>query len=480
MIANPIHFPALTALALLVGNLPLAARTWTDATSGKTIEAEFVGLKDGKVSLKRDGKPVELPLARLSPEDQAFVAKAAAEKPAGGADWPTWRGAARDGRSPDTGLLKEWPKEGPKLLWSFEGAGKGYSSPAISGGKIYLTGSRGGKAEIICLDAATGKEQWSTPIGDDPEKGYHTGWGGGPRGAPTVSEDMVYAISANGELTCVSVEKGTRKWSKKFVEDFGGKVPEWGYAESPLVDGDKLVVTPGGKDGAIVAFDKKSGKQLWRSKKLEDNAQYSSLVPADVGGKRQYIQLFMNTVAGVDAENGDVIWTSKWPGRTAVIPTPVYNDGKVYVTAGYGVGCKLVKIEGGKAEDVWENKVMKNHHGGVVLVDGHIYGFSDGGGLLCQEFETGKEKWNQKGEGIQKGAVHYADGMLYCMDEEEGSVFLVEASPDGFKEHGRFPMPKETKLREGTQGKVWTHPVVIGGKLYLRDQDLLFCYDVKK
>ena len=404
----------------------------------------------------------------------------AQDRAAKAADWPTWRGAARDGLSPDKGLLKEWPADGPKLLWSFEKAGKGYSSPSITGGRIYLTGSRGGKAEIICLDAAKGKELWSTPIGEDPGKGYNTGWGGGPRGAPTVSDGLVYAMSANGELTCLTADKGVRKWSKDFVKDFGGKVPAWGYSESPLVDGDQLVVTPGGKEGAIVAFDRKTGKELWRSKGLNDDAQYSSLVAADVKGKRQYFQLFMNTLAGVDAKTGELLWSSKWPqGRTAVIPTPVYEDGKVYITSGYGAGSKLVKIDGGKAEEVWENKVMKNHHGGVVLVDGYLYGFSDGGGLVCQDFKTGEQKWNNRGEGSQKGAVHYADGMLYCMDEEEGSVFLVEATPDGFKEKGRFPMPGKTKLREGTNGKVWTHPVVIGGKLYLRDQDLLFCFDVK-
>jgi outer membrane protein assembly factor BamB len=409
----------------------------------------------------------------LSAQNRTVAAK-------GGTDWPTWRGPARDGLSPDKGLLKEWPEDGPKLLWSFEKAGKGYSAPAISGGKIYLTGTRRGKAEIICIDAAGGKELWSTPIGEDPEKGYNTGWGSGPRGAPTVSDGLVYAMSANGELTCLTADKGTRKWSKDLVEDFGGKVPDWGYSESPLVDGDQLVVTPGGKEGAIVAFDRKTGKELWRSKGLEDNAQYSSLVAADVKGKRQYIQLFMNTLAGVDAKSGEVLWTTKWPeGRTAVIPTPIYEDGKVYITSGYGGGSMLVKIDGGEAEEVWKNKVMKNHHGGVVLVDGYLYGFSDGGGLVCQDFKTGEQKWNNRGEGSQKGAVHYADGMLYCMDEEEGSVFLVEASPDGFKEKGRFPMPGKTKLRDGTNGKVWTHPVVIGGKLYLRDQDLLFCFDVK-
>ncbi|WP_226895717.1 PQQ-binding-like beta-propeller repeat protein [Luteolibacter marinus] len=475
---HPRLFPAILALGLAGSGL---ARTWTDAQSGRTIEAEFIGLEDGTVSLERaDGKTFNIPLSRLSAADQEFAKGQAATPAAAAAEWPTWRGPRRDDRSPDTGLLKEWPADGPPLLWTFDDAGKGYSSPAISGGRLYVTGSRKGKAQVICLDAATGKEIWGEAIGDDPESGYNTGWGGGPRGAPTVSDGMVYAMSANGEFACLSAADGSRKWRKDLVKDFGGKVPDWGYSESPLVDGDRVVVTPGGKDGAIVAFDKKSGKKLWASKGLEDDAQYSSLVPADVGGKRQYIQLFMNKLAGVDAESGEVVWTSDWKqGRTAVIPTPVFHDGKVYVTSGYGAGSKQVKIDGGKAEEIWENKVMKNHHGGVLLADGHIFGFSDGGGLVCQDFETGKQVWNKKGEGIQKGTVHYADGMLYCMDEEEGSVFLVDASPVGFLEHGRFKLPQETKLREGTQGKVWTHPVVIGGRLYLRDQDLVFCYDVK-
>ena len=472
--------PALTALAFIIGGSSLPARTWTDAKSGKTLEAEFIGLKDGKLSLKRkDGKTFELELDRLSADDKAFAEKAAAAQPVGATDWPTWRGALRDGKSPDTGLAKEWPKDGPKLLWTFEKAGKGYSSPALVGGKIFLTGSRDKTAEILCLDAG-GKELWSAPIGEDPEKGYNTGWGGGTRGAPTVSDGMVFAMSANGELACFNATDGKRIWSKDLVKDFGGAIPGWGYSESPLVDGAKVVVTPGGDQGAIVALDKKTGKEIWRSKDLKDGAQYSSLVVAEVKGKRQYIQLFMNTLAGVNAENGEVLWKSAWPeGRTAVIPTPVYHEGSVYMTSGYGSGCKLVKIDGDKAEDVWENKVMKNHHGGVVLVDGHIYGFSDGGGLVCQELATGKQKWSQRGEGSQKGAVHYADGMLYCMDEEAGSVFLAEANSDRYIEHGRFEIPRQTKLREGTNGKIWTHPVVIGGKLYLRDQDLLFCYDVK-
>lgn len=398
--------------------------------------------------------------------------------PAG--DWPTWRGPDRLDRSPDEGLIDSWPEGGPKLVWSFKEAGKGYSAPVIVGDRIYLTGTRRERVELICLDAEDGKELWSRAIGDDEGQGYNTGWGGGPRGSATVSDGMVYAITANGDLTAVDAESGRKKWDKSFTKDFDGKVPGWGYAESPLVDGDKLIVTPGGKGGAIVALDKSNGRTLWKSKGLEDEAQYSSVIIAEADGKKQYVQLFMNKLAGVDAESGELLWSSPWaPGRVAVIPTPVYLDGHIYMTSGYGAGCKLVKISGSGAEVVWENKVMKNHHGGVVIVDGHAYGFSDGGGLTCQNLETGDRVWNERGEGVEKGAVHYADGMLYCVDEKEGSVFLVEATPDGYKERGRFALPEKTKLREGTNGMVWTHPVVLNGKLYLRDQDLFWCFDVK-
>jgi len=400
---------------------------------------------------------------------------------ASGAEWTSFRGSDRSDHSPDQGLLKEWPKEGPKLIWESRLCGKGYSGPAIVNGKIYLTGTIEGQAKILCLNESDGKKLWEADLGDDPEKGYSTGWGAGPRGTPTVSEGMVYAISANGSLMAADANSGKKKWSKEMVGDFGGKVPQWGYSESPLVDGDWLIVTPGGSDGAIVALDKKTGKTIWRSQELTDNAQYSSVIIATVNGKKQYVQLFMKTLAGVDAQTGKLLWSSKWSqGRTAVIPTPIYHDGKVYMTSGYGAGCKLVDISGAEAKDVWENKVMKNHHGGVLLLDGYLYGFSDGRGLVCQDFKTGEAKWNQSGNGMQKGAVHYADGMLYCVDESEGSVSLVEATPDGFSEKGRFAMPDVTKLREGTNGKVWTHPVVVNGRLYLRDQDLFFCLDVKK
>jgi len=477
--------PTSIFLSLCLLGVPLSsanARTWTESESGRTIDAELVGVSDGQAELKlKSGKTAKVPISRLSVADREFLMTAkVATAAATSVDWPGWRGPKRDNRSPDTGLLKEWPEGGPKLLWTYENGGIGYSCSSLVGGKLFFTGSRNGEAEIICLDASNGKELWSSKIGADKGEGYNTGWGGGPRGAVTIDGGLAYAMSANGSLACVSAEDGTRKWGKELVADLGGAEPKWGFSESPLVDGDKVIVTPGGKKGAIVALNKLTGEVIWQSKDLSEGAQYASVTVAVVNGQRQYIQLFMNKLVGVSAEDGKLLWSADWaPGRTAVIPTPVYHEGMVYMTAGYGSGCQLVKIDGGDAEVLWENKVMKNHHGGVVLDRGHIYGFSDGGGLTCQELKSGERVWSEKGEGIQKGSVHFADGMLYCVDEEEGSVFLVEATAEGFEEKGRFPMPKKTKLRDKTKGKVWAHPVVIGGRLYLRDQDLLFCFDVK-
>ena len=400
-----------------------------------------------------------------------------------GSDWPGWRGADQSNISPDTGLLKSWPKGGPKLLWTYEDAGKGYSSHAVVDGKLYTLGARDSQEMVICLDANSGNEIWSAEVEKDPEEGYRTNWGTGPRSTPTVSDGHVYALGVTGDIVCLTADEGKRVWSRNLVKDFGGQVSKWGYSESPTVDGDKVLVTPGGRKGAIVALDKKTGSTKWQSRKLKDPAEYSSVVIAEVDGRKQYVQLFMKTLAGVNAESGNLLWTSEWSqGRTAVVPTPIYSDGHVFMTSGYNAGAKLVSITGEDVEVVWQNQEMINHHGGVVLVGDHVYGFSDQkkGNLMCMNFMTGEVAWMERVDReLSKGSLHAADGMLYCMNENGGWVHLVEASPRGFKQKGKFQLPKETTLREGTRGKIWSHPVVINGKLYLRDQDLIFCYDVK-
>ncbi|MBI4623143.1 MAG: PQQ-binding-like beta-propeller repeat protein, partial [Verrucomicrobia bacterium] len=252
--------------------------------------------------------------------------------------------------------------------------------------------------------------------------------------------------------------------------------PTRGYAESVLVDGQQILCTPGGSKGAMAALDKMTGKVLWQSKEFTDPAHYSSIVPARINNTPQYVQRTEKSIVGVAAKDGKLLWQTSFPGRTAVIPTPIVKDNEVYVTAGYGAGCKMVRIgPGNKLTTVYESKVMKNHHGGVILVGDFLYGHGDPA-WVCQNFKTGAEVWNHRAFG--KGAIGYADGMLYCLEEGSGTVVLAEASPKGWKEHGRFKLDPQTKIRS-SRGRIWTHPVISNGKLYLRDQDLIYCFDVK-
>ncbi len=401
----------------------------------------------------------------------ACILTASAAGAAGNYDWPQWRGPDRSDVSKETGLLKSWPAEGPKRVWMFENAGSGYAGFAVSDGRVYTLGTRDNSEILLALNAADGKEVWTTSLSGILENG----WGNGPRGTPTVDGDHVYALSGNGTLVCATKSAGKVVWTKK-MSDLGGKVPGWGYTESPLVEGDLVVCTPGGAKGAIAAFDKKSGELKWQSAEFTDGAQYSSIIPVDLNGARQLVQLTMKSVAGVAAKDGKLLWRADWPGRTAVIPTPIHRDGFIYVTSGYGVGCMQIKVGPDNAvTGVYTNKVMKNHHGGVILVGDHLYGHADAG-WTCQDFKTGAEVWNHRGFG--KGAVAYADGMLYCLEEGSGTVALVEATPKAWTEKSRFKLDPQSKIRH-PQGRIWTHPVISNGRLYLRDQDLIYCYDIK-
>jgi outer membrane protein assembly factor BamB len=389
------------------------------------------------------------------------------------ADWPQWRGADRTDLSPETGLLKSWPEGGPKRVWLFENAGHGYSGPAIAKGKFFTLGTRDGNEILLVLEANTGKELWATKIGSV----LKNRWGDGPRGTPTVDGDRVYALSGPGDLVCVNVADGKILWQTNLTE-LGGEVPDWGYCESVLVDGNKVVCTPGGSRGALAALDKLTGKLIWQSAEFTDGAHYSSIMPAEINGTRQYVQLVEKNFVGISAQDGKLLWKSDFPkGRTAVIPTPIIRGNAVYVTAGYGAGCKMVTIgPDNKVTTVYENTVMKNHHGGVILVGDHLYGHSDGYAWVCQDFKTGEEVWGHRA--FRKGAMAYADGMLYCLEEGSGTLVLAEASPKGWQEHGRFTLAPQTKIRSSS-GRIWTHPVISNGKLYLRDQDLIYCYDIK-
>lgn len=392
---------------------------------------------------------------------------------ASAADWPQWLGPNRNGLTDETGLLKEWPDGGPKRLWLQTDTGLGYSGPAVVGKQLLNLGAFDGTEKLQSFDVNTGERQWQVDI----DEALRNGWGDGPRGTPTVDGDRVYALAGRGVLVCCELRSGKELW-RVDLKDLGGKIPEWGYSESPLVDGKNVLVTPGGDQGAIACLDKLTGEVKWRSEGVNDGAHYSSIIAVKAKGQAQYVQLLVSRVVGISPQDGTKLWQSDWPGSVAVIPTALYHDNHVYVTSGYGAGCKLVDLgaDGKSPTTVYESKDMKNHHGQVVLVGDHIYGHSDGAGWMCQNFLTGKVVWRERTD-LDKGAVAYADGMLYCLGEDSGDVVLIEASPEGWAEHGRFTLDPQTTKRS-PRGRRWTHPVIVGGKLLLRDQDIMYCYDI--
>jgi outer membrane protein assembly factor BamB len=425
--------------------------------------------------------------------------------PAAGDDWPGFHGADRTNISREKGLLKAWPKGGPKLLWTFKNAGIGFSGPAIVGDRLYLMGARkdkGGKyaEELFCLDVTKKDKQelWSVPLGPMfTWKG--NSYGDGPRATPTVDGTYVYALGGQGELVCVNTTDQKVVWRKNLIKDFNGKYMNlWGYCESPLVDGDQLVCTPGGKDGSIVALNKKTGAVIWRTKDLTEEATFGSMVVANLSGVRQFVQTTFKgsgeggQIVGVGAKDGTLLWHFEQPkfSDVDVCATPIVHGNQVYLTAGRNAGCTLLQITGGpgkgfKVKSLYTKppirRVMDNEYGGVVLVDGHVYGYTGSRAWVCQDWKTGKAIWTSMDLG--KGSLTCAGGQLYLYTEDEGEVALVDATPTGWKEHGRFQIPEKSNLPQTHKGnsgaKIWTQPVVANGRLYLRDQEYLFCYDVR-
>ena len=401
-------------------------------------------------------------------------------QPIRAADWPQWRGPNRDDISKETGLLKSWPEKGPTLLWAFEDAGIGYSAPAVVGDRLYTLGSDDKREFAFALDLKTQKKLWSVDIGPH----FANGNGSGPRGTPTVDGDSLYCLTGPGQLLRISLKDGKILWQINLKnKDIGGSMASgWGYSESVLVDGDNVICTPGGKNGTLAAFDKNSGKVLWRSKEWTAPATYSSIIVAEIGKVKQYVQVTGGGVGGVAAADGKLLWQSDSCKHGISVSTPVYKDSHVYVSTGYGVGCGLVKVthEGDafKSEKVYgddEKKLMVNHHGGFILLGEHIYGYSDSKGWVCQELKSGQLAWASKPKDFGKGSLTYADGHFYCYTESDGKVALVEASLEAFQEKGRFTIPKHSTKNVK---KTWTHPVVANGRLYLRDQEYIFCYDI--
>jgi outer membrane protein assembly factor BamB len=418
---------------------------------------------------------------------------------ASGADWPQFRGPQRDGVSRETNLRKTWPEGGPPLLWTSASLGIGYSGPAVVGDRLYVSVGRGDAEYVVALDLQTSgpqgpKELWATKIGPFfTWKGNN--WNAGPSATPTVDGELLYALGGHGDLLCVERATGKERWRKNLPRELGGEVNPigggleeptplgWGYTWAPLVDGEQLICVPGGKQGLLAALDKKTGKVLWQSKEVTDQASYSSPVAAVLGGVRQYIQVTNDGIVGVAAQDGKLLWSyRREPAyQDVVIATPIVSEDTIFTTVGFQQGCDLIKIKAGSAgfavDKILSNKSIENRDGGVILVDGHLYGYTENKGWFCAEIKTGNLVWTERRK-LGRGSVTGADGLLYCCAEQGGDVALVEATPRGWQEKGRLKLPQESHQRRPSGG-LWTHPVIANGRLYVRDQELLFCYDLK-
>ncbi len=409
-------------------------------------------------------------------------------------DWPQWRGPNRDGVSVEKGLLAKWPEGGPTLAWKYKNAGLGFSSFAVRDGKVYTLGSRENNEVVLALDAVKGTDLWTAKIG--PLFTYKTNWwGDGPRGTPTLDGNLLFALGGQGDLVCVDLaKKGAEVWRKNLITDFDGvMMTEWGYSESPLVDGDRLIVTPGGKKGLVVALDKKTGALLWQSSEVPHRATYCSMIAAEIHGARQYIQLSYikgtgGFVNGVAAKDGKLLWQApiSKSDSYAICPTPIVVDNFVYVTIGDGHGCHRFEIgknfQPTETYGKKEQKSTKNYFGGVVLIAGKIYGHSEGLGWVCQDLKSGKIVWNERDAfETRSGATMAVGDMLYLLSQE-GQVGLVKASREKFDLVSEFKLPQLSafpQMRPSSKDSaVWSHPVVANGRLYLRDCELIYCYDI--
>jgi len=407
----------------------------------------------------------------------AGVVVSFAGQPGEEARWPTWRGAGRDGKSRETGLLKAWPEGGPKLLWRAAECGQGFSSVAVAGGLIYTAGDVDGRSCVVAL-GLDGKLKWRAPNGPAWRVPRSTGWAGsfdGTRATPTFDDGRVYHLSALGRLGCFDAKTGRELWAVDVTKRFRARRPIWGYAESVLIDGEKLYVYPGGSEGYMVALDRKTGKVVWANKTIGRRAAYGSAVLVADGGVRQLITLTATAAIGVDAETGKLLWTHRHVNRHKDnVNTPIYHKGSVFICSGYERGGELLKLTYGKGRvgiaRIWANRRFNNLHGGVILHDGRLYGDTDRGSRwLGVDFKSGETVW--QGKGVGNGCATFADGMLYCLGHR-GTMALAKPSAAGLRIVSRFRVPK------GGRNAFWARPVVCGGRLYVRHAARLYAYDV--
>lgn len=404
----------------------------------------------------------------------AFVAFSLMSYFAVAEDWAQWRGTQRDGKSSEKGLLAKWPEAGPKLLWQTKNLGSGFSTPSIVGEQLFVISNQGNeKEEVVALSTSNGNKLWSTPIGKvGPNQGPQYP---GTRATPTVSGESIYALGSDGDLVCLDIKSGQKKWSKNLRSDFGGVPGMWAYTESPLIDGDMLICSPGGATSTVIALEKSTGSVVWKSPLSEaDAASYASPVMATVDGVKQYILYLGKGIVGLKADTGELLWRyTKTSDAQANIATPIVSGNYVY-SAASRVGGGLVKVKGTKSEpeELYFAKSLPAGMGGSVLIDGNLFG-SIGETMACVDFMTGTIKWQDRG--IGSASICFADGRLY-LHSVKNELAMIEASPEGFKPLGKFALPGTT---DHGNAKPWTHPVISNGRLYVRDQADVWCYDIK-
>ncbi|MBN2412132.1 PQQ-binding-like beta-propeller repeat protein [candidate division KSB1 bacterium] len=394
---------------------------------------------------------------------------------ASAADWPQFRGLNRDGKSAETGLLKLWPENGPKLLWSLDGIGAGNSSAAIVNGVIYTTGMKE-KKEYLSAITLDGKIIWQKLYGDAWKNSYPD-----PRTTPTIDGDRIYVMSGMGQLACFDLKTGKQNWTIHVVEKFKGEYSNWGISESILIDGNYLYCTPGGPNATIVALNKLTGETIWTSKGLSDKSNYSSSILVERGGKKIIAAMVEKSFVGIDAKTGKIVWNEKYdnilPNNKSINPnSPVYYNGSIYITAGYDWGCARFDLsaDGTKIIKKWTDNTLDVHIGGVIIVDGYLYGANwlnnKDGNWVCLNWETGKVMYEESW--FCKGSTIYADGMLYCYEEKKGNLALVKATPEKFDIVSSFRVPLG-------KSPYWAHPSISNGVLYVRNDDFLMAYSIK-
>jgi outer membrane protein assembly factor BamB len=380
-------------------------------------------------------------------------------------EWFQWRGPNRDGISAESGLLQAWPKAGPPQVWRASGVGNGYSSFSTSGGRLYTLGARAGTEYVIALDRASGRKVWETANG----RRYQNDRGDGPRSTPTVEGDRLYVLGGSGDLTCLEAATGKKIWSINLVARFGGVNPYWGYSESPLIVGDRILVNAGGRRASIVAISKADGSTLWQQH--NDGAGYSSPVLMRNGSANQVVFFTDSRTMGVDPRDGRMLWSyNKANNGTANVATPIVRGTQVFVSSDYGTGGALIDVRPAGASEVYFTRDMRNHHASSVLIGDHLYGFSSSI-LTALKFDTGAMSWRDRSVG--KGSLIFADNRLYIYSEN-GVIGLAEANPAGYREHGRFTLAQQSGM------STWSHPIIASGLLIIRDQDSVYAYNVRR